>query len=79
MKTIWFNNKLIPVPSDTIIDYLEFRKLSNEINEYYSEGFWQTEEQLIQNIMLWANDYAGLMTTFPELQPELEKLAINLI
>lgn len=29
--------------------------------------------------MIWANDIVGLNTTFPELEPELEKLALELI
>ena len=39
----------------------------------------QAQDNLVQNIMIWANDIAGLNTAFPELEPELEKLALELI
>lgn len=29
--------------------------------------------------MIWGNDIAGLNTSLPELEPELEKLALELI
>lgn len=79
MKTIKFNNKVVAVPAETIVEYLEYRKLGKELEKGYSEGLNQAQDNLAQNIMIWANDIAGLDTTFPELEPELEKLALELI
>ena len=79
MKTIKFNNKVVAVPAETIVEYLEYRKLGKELEEFYSEGIYQAQDNLVQNIMIWANDISGLDTTFPELEPELEKLALELI
>ena len=79
MKTIKFNNKVVAVPAETIVEYLEYRKLSKELEEFYSEGLYQAQDNLVQNIMIWANDIAGLNTAFPELEPELEKIALELI
>lgn len=79
MKTIKFNNKVVAVPAETIVEYLEYRKLGKELEEFYSEGLYQAQDNLVQNIMIWANDIAGLNTAFPELEPELEKLALELI
>ena len=79
MKTIKFNNKVVAVPAETIVEYLEYRKLDKELEEFYSEGIYQAQDNLVQNIMIWANDIKGLNTTFPELEPELEKLALELI
>lgn len=79
MKTIKFNNKVVAVPAETIVEYLEYRKLGKELEEFYSEGIYQSQDNMAQNIMIWANDIAGLNTTLPELEPELEKLALELI
>lgn len=79
MKSIKFNNKVVAVPAGTIVEYLEYRKLGKELEEFYSEGLYQAQDNLVQNIMFWANDIACLNTTFPELEPELEKLALELI
>ena len=79
MKTIKFNNNVIPVPSDTIIEYLEYRKITKNLETAYSDGLIQAQDNLIKNIMTWANDYAGLNTTFTKLAPLLEKIAIELI
>lgn len=79
MKTIKFKNKVVAVPAETIVEYLEYRKLDKELEEFYSEGLYQAQDNLVQNIMIWANDIKGLNTTFPELEPELEKLALELI
>ena len=79
MKTIKFSNKVVAVPAETIVEYLEYRKLGKELEEFYSEGIYQAQDNLVQNIMIWANDISGLNTTFPELEPELEKLALELI
>ncbi|MCO4566399.1 hypothetical protein Si078_01332 [Streptococcus infantarius subsp. infantarius] len=67
------------MPAETIVEYLEYRKLDKELEEFYSEGIYQAQDNLVQNIMIWANDIKGLNTTFPELEPELEKLALELI
>lgn len=79
MKTIKFNNKVVAVPSDTIVEYLEYRKINKELEKGYSEGLNQAQDNLAQNIMIWANDIAGLDTSLPELEPELEKLVLELI
>lgn len=79
MKTIKFNNKVVAVPAETIVEYLEYRKINKELEKGYSEGLNQAQDNLAQNIMIWANDIKGLNTTFPELEPELEKLALELI
>lgn len=79
MKTIKFNNKVVAVPSDTIVEYLEYRKINKELEKGYSEGLNQAQDNLAQNIMIWANDIAGLNTSLPELASELEKIAIELI
>lgn len=79
MKAIKFNNKVVAVPAGTIVEYLEYRKLGKELEEFYSEGLYQAQDDLVQNIMIWANDIKELNTTFPELEPELEKLALELI
>ena len=79
MKTIKFNNKVVAVPAETIVEYLEYRKINKELEKGYSEGLNQAQDNLAQNIMIWANDIAGLNTSFPELEPELEKLALELI
>ena len=31
MKTIKFNNKVVAVPAETIVEYLEYRKLGKEL------------------------------------------------
>ncbi len=79
MKTIKFNNKVVAVPSDTIVEYLEYRKINKELEKGYSEGLNQAQDNLAQNIMIWANDIAGLNTSLPELASELEKIALELI
>ena len=79
MKTIKFNNKVVAVPAETIVEYLEYRKLGKELEEFYSEGIYQAQENLVRNIMIWANVVAGLEVTFPEIAKELEKLALELI
>ena len=79
MKSIKFNNKVVAVPAETIVEYLEYRKINKELEKFYSEGLNQAQDNLAQNIMIWANDIAGLNTAFPELEPELEKLALELI
>ena len=79
MKTIKFNNKVVAVPAETIVEYLEYRKSNKELEKGYSEGLNQAQDNLAQNIMIWANDVKNLNTTFPELEPELEKLALELI
>lgn len=38
MKTIKFNNEVVVVPAETIIDYSEYRKLGKELEEAHSEG-----------------------------------------
>ena len=79
MKTIKFNNKVVAVPAEVIVTYLEYRKINKELKKCYSEGLNQAQDTLAQNIMLWANDVAGLNTSLPELSPVLEKIAIELI
>ena len=79
MKTIKFSNKVVAVPAETIVEYLEYRKINKELEKGYSEGLNQAQDNLAQNIMIWANDVKNLNTTFPELEPELEKLALELI
>lgn len=79
MKSIKVNNKVVAVPAETIVEYLEYRKLNKELEKGYSEGLYQTQDDLVQIIMIWANDIKELNTTFPELEPELEKLALELI
>lgn len=79
MKTIKFNNKVVAVPAKIIVGYLEYRKINKELKKCYSEGLNQAQDNLAQNIMIWANDVAGLNTSLPELTPDLEKIAIELI
>lgn len=79
MKTIKFNNKVVAVPAETIVEYLKYRKLGKELEEFYSEGIYQAQDNLAQNIMIWANDIASLNTTLPKLKPELEKIVLELI
>lgn len=79
MKTIKFNNKVVAVPAETIVEYLEYRKINKELEKGYSEGLNQAQDNLAQNIMIWANDIADLNTSLPELESELEKLAFELI
>lgn len=79
MKTIKFNNKVVVVPAETIVEYLEYRKINKELEKGYSEGLSQAQDNLAQNIMIWANDIAGLNTSLPELALELEKIALELI
>lgn len=79
MKTIKFNNKVVAVPAETIVEYLEYRKINKELEKGYSEGLNQAQDNMAQNIMMWANDIAGLDTSLPELEPELEKLVLELI
>ena len=79
MKTIKFNNKVVAVPAETIVEYLEYRKINKELEKGYSEGLYQAQDNLAQNIMIWANDIADLNTSLPELEPELEKLVLELI
>ena len=79
MKSIKVNNKVVAVPAETIVEYLEYRKLNKELEKGYSEGLYQAQDDLVQNIMIWANSIKELNTTFPELEPELEKLALELI
>lgn len=79
MKTIKFNNKVVAVPAETIVEYLEYRKINKELEKGYSEGLNQAQDSLAQNIIIWANDIAGLNTSLPELTLELEKIALELI
>lgn len=79
MKTIKLNNKVVVVPAETIVEYLEYRKINKELEKGYSEGLNQAQDSLAQNIMIWANDIAGLNTSLPELALELEKIALELI
>ena len=79
MKTIKFNNKVVAVPAEVIVYYLEYRKINKELEKCYSEGLNQAQDDLAQNIMIWANDVAGLNTSLSELTPYLEKIAIELI
>lgn len=79
MKTIKLNNKIYTVPAETIVEYLEYRKINKELEKGYSEGLNQAQDNLAQNIMIWANDIAGLKTSLPELALELEKIALKLI
>ena len=79
MKTIKFNNKVVAVPAETIVEYLEYRKINKELEKGYSEGLNQAQDSLAQNIMIWANDIAGLNTSLPEIALELEKIALELI
>ena len=79
MKSIKFNNKVVVVPAETIVEYLEYRKINKELEKGYSEGLNQAQDNLAQNIMIWANDIAGLNTSLPEIALELEKIALELI
>lgn len=79
MMTIKFNNKTVPVPYETIVEYLQYRKVTKQLEESYSEALRYTQDNLIQNIMIWANNYAGLNTTFPKIEIELVKLVQELI
>ena len=79
MKTIKFNNKVVAVPAETIVEYLEYRKINKELEKGYSEGLNQAQDNLAQNIMIWANDIEGLNTSLPELALELEKIALELV
>lgn len=79
METIKINNKIVPVSYETLVEYLKYRKINKELEKGYSEGLNQAQDNLAKNIMIWANDIAGLDTTFPELEPQLEKLALELI
>lgn len=76
MNTIKLNNKVILVPERTIRHFLKYREL---IKQPYYFGMEETLNMYVQNIMIWANDINKLNTTFPELEPELEKLALELI
>lgn len=33
MKTIKFNNKVVAVPAEVIVDYLEYRKINKELEK----------------------------------------------
>ena len=79
MMTIKINNKTVPVPYETFVEYLKYRKISKQLEKGYSEGLNQAQDNLAQNIMIWANNYAGLDSTFPIIEIELEKLAHELI
>ena len=79
MKTIKFNNKVVTVPSDIIVEFLEYRKINKETEKNDSECLYQAKDNLVKNIMNWANDIKGLNTNFIELEKELEKLALELI
>lgn len=74
MKTIKLNNKTVSVPNETLAEYLQYRKISKELEKGYSEGLYQAQDNLAQNIMIWANDISGLNTTFPQLSLQLDKL-----
>ena len=79
MKTIKFNNKVVTVPSNIIVEFLEYRKINKETEKNDSECLYQAKDNLVKNIMNWANDIKGLNTNFIELEKELEKLALELI
>lgn len=74
MKTIKLNNKVVSVPAEVIVEYLDYRKLDKQLEEVYSEGLYQAQDNLVQNIMIWANGVANLGVTFPEIAKELEGL-----
>lgn len=35
MKTIKFNNKVVAVPAEVIVDYLEYSKINKELEKCY--------------------------------------------
>lgn len=72
MNTIKINNKIILVSTDVIVDYLKYRKLKNMTYPGVEEDI----NMYIQNIMMWGKFFD---TTFTELEPELEKIANDLI
>ena len=76
MYTIKVNNKTVSVSSETILEYLKYRKLNKE--QYYY-GMEETLAMYVQNIMNWANNTRKLNTHFQEIQPKLEKIALDLI
>lgn len=76
MKTIKLNNKVVALPAEVIVEYLDYRKLDKQLEEVYSEGLYQAQDNLVQNIMIWANDINGLNTAFPEIEKELKKIAL---
>lgn len=80
MKTIKFNNEVVVVPAETIIDYLEYRKLGKELEETYSAGLSQAQYDFTQSIMIWVDNEPKLDgATFTDVAPALEKLAVGLI
>ena len=74
MRTIKLNDKVVAVPAEVIVEYWEYRKLDKELEEVYSEGLYEAQDNLVQNIMIWANGVAGIGVTFPEIAKKLEKL-----
>lgn len=58
MRTIKFNNKVVAVPAEVIITYLEYRKINKELEKCYSEGLNHAQDNLAQNIMLWAKEWS---------------------
>lgn len=80
MKTIQFNNEVVVVPAETIIDYLEYRKLGKELEAAHSEGIFQAQYDFTQAIMIWVDNEPKLAgATFTDIAPELEKMALDLI
>ncbi len=80
MKTIQFNNEVVVVPAETIIDYLEYRKLGKELEEAHSAGLSQAQYDFTQSIMIWVDNEPKLDgATFTDIAPALEKLAVGLI
>lgn len=77
MKTIKLNNKIYPVPAETIIDYLAYRKIvNNDINAddaigVYIENIkrYYAEKEMAYNNVSFDND----------LMPALETIALQLI
>lgn len=72
MNTVKINDKIILVPCDVIVDYLKYRKLKN----MSYTGIEEDINMYIQNIMKWGKFFN---ITFTELEPQLEKIANDLI
>lgn len=72
MNTVKINDKIILVSCDVIVDYLKYRKLKN----MSYTGIEEDINMYIQNIMKWGKFFN---ITFTELEPQLEKIANDLI
>lgn len=67
MKTIKFNNKVVVVPAETIVEYLEYRKINKELEKGYSERLKERHNKRVLGLLLIRNAGTQIQNTFTNL------------